>query len=170
MCGFDCLQLHSRGAKFAVDTNLPTFADVTAASRVHFRNHASHTTRKYLLETMGGGVAMFDFNLDGLLDLFFVNGAAIDDPMPAGTNPDKSDPRFWNRLYRNNGDGTFTDVTEEAGVKGHSYGMGVAAGDYDNDGHQDLYVTNYGKNILFHNNGDGTFTDVTDKAGVGGVG
>lgn len=109
---------------------------------------------------------MFDSTGDGNLDLFFVNGAALRDPMPMGKMPDKSDPRYWNRLYRNKGDGTFVDVTEKAGVKGHSFGMGVATGDYDNDGRQDIYVTNYGRNILYHNNGDGTFTDVTEKAGV----
>jgi len=75
-------------------------------------------------------------------------------------------PKFWNRLYRNNGDGTFTDVTEKAGVKGHSYGMGVAVADYDNDGRPDIYVTNYGANILYHNNGDGTFSDVTARAAL----
>ena len=119
---------------------------------------------------MVGGVAMLDYNKDGHLDLFFVNGAALADPMTAGQQPDKRDPRFWNRLYRNNGDGTFTDVTESAGVRGHSYGMGVAVADYDNDGWPDLYVTNVGRNILYHNNGDGTFTDVTEKAGVAGGG
>ena len=111
---------------------------------------------------------MFDYDGDGRLDLFFVNGAALDDPMPTGKEPDKRDPRFWNRLYHNNGDGTFTDVTEKAGVQGHSYGMGVAVGDFDNDGRPDLYVTNFGRNILYHNNGDGTFTDVTQRAGVAG--
>ena len=111
---------------------------------------------------MVGGVAMLDYNKDGRLDLFFVNGAALADPMTASQRPDKSDSGFWNRLYRNNGDGTFTDVTEAAGLRGHSYGMGVAVGDYDNDGWPDLYVTNVGRNILYHNNGDGTFTDVTE--------
>src|SRR5712692_4980646 len=148
----------------------PAFADITPRSRVRFQNESSRTSRKYLLETMTGGAAMFDFDGDGRLDLFFVNGAALEGPMPAGKLPDKSDPRFWNRLYRNNGDGTFTDVTEKAGVAGRGYGMGVAVGDYDNDGRADLYVTNYGENILYHNNGDGTFTDVTRKAGVGGGG
>jgi enediyne biosynthesis protein E4 len=119
---------------------------------------------------MVGGIAMLDFDGDGLLDLFFVNGAALLDPMPPGIQPDKSDPRYWNRLYRNNGDGTFTDATEKSGLQGKLYGMGVAVGDYDNDGHPDLYVTNVGNNILYHNNGDGTFTDVTDKAGVGAGG
>ncbi len=119
---------------------------------------------------MVGGVAMIDYDGDGRQDLYFVNGAALADPMPAGRQPDKSDARFWNRLYHNNGDGTFTDVTQKAGVRGHSYGMGAAVGDYDNDGRPDLYVTNYGRNILYHNNGDGTFTDVTAKAGVAGGG
>ncbi len=113
---------------------------------------------------------MLDYDNDGWLDLFFVNGASIQDPMPRGATVDKSAPRFWNRLYRNNRDGTFTDVTENAGMKGHSYGMGVATGDYDNDGNVDLLVTNLGGNILYHNNGDGTFTDVTAKAGVAGAG
>ena len=131
-----------------------------------FKNEASLTAQKYLLESMCGGVAMLDYDGDGWLDLFFVNGAAIEDPMPAGKMPDKCDPRYWNRLYHNNRDGTFTDVTQVAGVRGHSYGMGVAVGDYDNDGRPDLYVTNFGRNILYHNNGDGTFTDVTEKAGV----
>ncbi|MBM3785683.1 MAG: VCBS repeat-containing protein [Acidobacteria bacterium] len=94
---------------------------------------------------MGSGVAMFDYDNDGRLDLFLVKSAALADPMPAGREPDKSDQRFWNRLFHNNGDGTFTDVTERAGLQGHSYGMGVAAGDYDNDGHSDLYVTNFGR-------------------------
>ena len=149
---------------------LPTFSDVTAPSGVKFRNEASLTSQKYLPESMTGGVAMLDYDGDGWLDLFFVNGAALEDPMPAGKQPDKSDPRYWNRLYHNNHDGTFTDVTEKAGVRGHSYGMGVAAGDYDNDGRPDLYVTNLGRNILYHNNGDGTFTDITEKAGVAGGG
>jgi hypothetical protein len=146
--------------------NLPVFADVTAKSGVNFHCNPSKTSEKYLIETMVGGVAMLDYDGDGRLDLFFVNGAALQDKIPPGKDPDKSDPKFWNRLYHNNGDGTFTDVTEKAGVKGHSYGMGVAVGDYDNDGRPDIYVTNYGRNILYHNNGDGTFTDVTDKAGV----
>jgi hypothetical protein len=149
---------------------LPVFVDVSGKCGVSFKNEASHTQAKYLVETMLGGVAMFDYNGDGRLDLFFVNGAALANLDPHGKGPDKSDPRYWNRLYRNNGDGTFTDVTEQAGVRGHSYGMGAAVGDYDNDGHPDLYVTNYGRNILYHNNGDGTFTDVTDKAGVAGGG
>jgi hypothetical protein len=146
------------------------FEDVTTKSGIRFKQEASRTSQKYLPETMVGGVAMFDYDNDGWLDLFFVNGAKLLDPMPHGATPDKSDPRFWNRLYRNNRDGTFTDVTEKAGLQGHFYGMGVATGDYDNDGNVDLLVTNLGGNILYHNNGDGTFSDVTAKAGVGGSG
>ena len=148
----------------------PQFEDATASAKVNFRNQASHTSHKYLPESMGGGVASFDFDGDGRLDLFFVNGAALSDPMPPGKVPDKTDPKYWNRLYKNNGDGTFTDVTEQAGLKGDGYGMGVAVGDYDNDGHADVYVTNLGHNTLYHNNGDGTFTDVSETAGVAGSG
>src|SRR5882672_7205953 len=101
------------------------FEEVAAKSGVLFHHAASKTSQKYLPETMGSGVAMLDYNNDGLLDLFFVNGAALQDPMVAGSSPDKSDPRYWNRLYRNNGDGTFTDVTETARLRGEGYGMGV---------------------------------------------
>jgi hypothetical protein len=146
------------------------FEDVTAKSGIRFQHQASRTSRKYLPESMGAGVAIFDYDNDGWLDLFFVNGAKLQDPMPRGSSPDKSDPRYWNRLYHNNRDGTFTDITEKAGLQGRLYGMGVATGDYDNDGNVDLLVTNLGGNILYHNNGDGTFTDVTAKAGVGGSG
>jgi hypothetical protein len=145
------------------------FTDVTAKIGIDFVHANSPTSNKYLIETMGGGVALLDYDNDGRLDVFFTNGARLDDPMPAGGAPDKSDPRFWNRLYHQNADGTFTDVTERAGVSGkpqNYYGMGVAVGDYDNDGFDDLYVTNYGGNTLYHNNGDGTFADVTNRAGV----
>jgi hypothetical protein len=122
---------------------------------------------------MGGGVALFDYDNDGRLDIFFTNGALLSDPMPEGKLPDKSDKKFWNRLYHQNADGTFTDVTERAGLTGVPqgyYSMGVAVGDYDNDGFEDLYVTGFGGNVLYHNNGNGTFTDVTEKAGVKGGG
>jgi hypothetical protein len=155
---------------FFAPANLPTFSDVTSKAKVGFKNEASHTGQKYLPETMGGGVAILDYDNDGRMDLFFVNGAALQDPMSSGSLPDKSDPRYWDRLYHNNGDGTFTDVTESAGVKGHYYGMGVAIGDYDNNGYPDIYITGFGGNTLYHNNGNGTFTDVTKKAGTGGGG
>jgi hypothetical protein len=145
------------------------FADVTTTAGIDFEQHNSATSNKYLIETMGGGVALLDYDGDGRLDAFFTNGAKIDDPMPPGKLPDKSERAFWNRLYHQNADGTFADVTEKAGVTGmpqNRYGMGVAVGDYDNDGFEDMYVTNYGGNTLYHNNADGTFTDVTTRAEV----
>jgi len=149
---------------------LPQFIDVTSALGLHFQNQASHTSRKYLPETMGAGVALFDFDNDGRLDIFAGNGAPLTDPTPKGTIPQKTGPKYWNRLYHQTQDGTFEDVTERAGLQGTGYGMGVAVGDYDNDGYEDLYVTAFGGNKLYHNNGDGTFSDVTEKAGVGGSG
>jgi enediyne biosynthesis protein E4 len=136
---------------------------------VNFVLRNSPTTRKYLIETMPGGVALLDFNNDGLLDIFLVNAGRMRDPMLPPYSFDRRDPAYWNRLYRQNKDGSFTDVTQQAGLSNAgdtNYGMGVAVGDYDNDGYPDIYVTNFGKNILYHNNGNGTFTDVTAKAGV----
>jgi hypothetical protein len=149
------------------------FTDATAALGLDFRHENSATSNKYLVETMGGGVALLDYDNDGRLDVFFTNGARIDDPQPTGKEPDKSERKYWNRLYRQTTDGKFVDVTEKAGLSGvpqNYYGMGVAVADYDNDGFEDLYVTNYGRNTLYHNNGDGTFTDVTKRAGVGASG
>jgi len=146
------------------------FVDVTTKAHVSFVGQASHTSKKYLLETIGSGVALFDYDNDGLLDIFFVNGAAIADPTPKGTIPQKTAPKYWNRLFHQKKDGTFEDVTEKAGLQGVGYGMGVAAADYDNDGNEDLYVTAYGGNRLYHNNGDGTFSDVTEKSGTSGSG
>src|SRR5580692_613126 len=146
------------------------FTDVTSSLGVSFHHLASHTSKKYLIETMGSGVALFDYDNDGRLDIFFVNGAPLTDPTPKGTIPQKTGPRYWNRLYHQKSDGTFEDVTEKAGLQGVGYGMGVAVGDYDNDGYEDLFVTAYGGNRLYHNNGNGTFTDVTEAAGVGGSG
>jgi hypothetical protein len=143
-----------------------TFTDITASAKINFKHDGSPTAAKYLLETMGGGVAIFDYDNDGRMDLFFTNGALIKDPMPKAAMPDKRDPRFWNRLYHQNPDGTFEELTEKAGLKGEGFSLGVAAADYDNDGFVDLYVTGYGENHLYHNNGDGTFTDVTKKLGV----
>jgi hypothetical protein len=146
--------------------------DITAETKIDFTLENSPTPSKYLPETMGGGVALFDYDNDGRLDVYFVNGASLAAPMK-GKSPDKSNPKFWNRLFHQNADGTFTDVTEKAGLTGmpqNRYGMGVAAGDFDNDGYEDLYVTNYGANTLYRNNGDGTFTDVTERAGVAASG
>ncbi len=140
---------------------------------IDFLLQNSPTARKFLIETMPGGVALFDYNNDGLLDIFLMNGGKITEGLHAPENFERSNPRYWNRLYRQNRDGSFADVTQAAGLANAgngNYGMGVAVGDYDNDGNADLYVTSYGKNILYHNNGDGTFTDVTAKAGVAGGG
>jgi len=146
------------------------FVDTTSALGIRFQYLASHTSKKYLPETMGSGVALFDYDNDGKLDIFLVNGAPLSDPTPKGTIPQKTGPQYWNRLFHQKPDGTFEDVTEKAGLQGVGYGMGVAVGDYDNDGYEDLYVTALGSNKLYHNNGNGTFTDVTEKAGVAGNG
>ena len=137
----------------------PRFVDVTASSGISFRHIHGGTGKKYFVETMGAGCAFLDYNNDGRLDAFAVNGGAL---------PGYKGERPLNRLYRNEGGGRFSDVTEAAGVGVTAYGMGCCAGDYDNDGYEDLYVTCYGPNSLFHNNGDGTFTEVGRKAGVAG--
>ncbi|MGO4880924.1 MAG: CRTAC1 family protein [Bryobacteraceae bacterium] len=138
-----------------------TFEEIAARAGVHFKIDSSPTPQRHQPETMPGGVALFDYNGDGYLDIYFVNGA----DMPSLA---KRGPQYRNRLYRNNGNLTFTDVTEKSGLAGAGYGIGVAVGDYDNDGRPDLFVSNVNGNQLFHNNGDGTFTDVTRKAGVSG--
>jgi hypothetical protein len=116
---------------------------------------------------MAAEVAWLDYDGDGYIDLFFVNGAALEDPMQPGKAADKSDSRYWNRLYRNTGHGTFVDVTERSGLRGDGYGMGVAVADYDNDGRPDLYVTGFGGSHLYHNEASGTFKDVTRATGTG---
>jgi enediyne biosynthesis protein E4 len=143
-----------------------TFTDIKAQTGVNFKHSASKTPLKYLLETMGAGVAIFDYDNDGRMDLFFTNGALLKDPIQKDEIPDKSEPKYWNRLFQQKPDGTFTDVTERAGVKGVSYSMGTAAADYDNDGYCDLFVSGYREDRLYHNNGDGTFTDVTSKLSI----
>src|SRR5713101_6346163 len=140
------------------------FTDVTAALGLRFQYMSSHTPNHYLPETMGAGVALFDYDNDGRLDIFLVNGAPLADPTSKGSIPQKTGPKYWNRLFHQKQDGTFEDVTEKAGLQGVGYGMGVAVGDYDNDGFEDLYVTAYGSNKLYHNNGDGTFADVIQPA------
>ena len=137
------------------------FEEIAQRAGLDFLSNSSPTPNKNQPETMVAGVALFDYDNDGYLDVYLVNGAAI-------PSLKKEGPAYWNRLYHNNRDGTFTDVTAKAGVAGAGYGMGVAVGDYNNDGWPDLYVVNVTKNQLFRNNHDGTFTDVTDEAGVGG--
>jgi hypothetical protein len=150
------------GIALAVSSTGPIlFENAAARAGIDFVSNSCRTPNKNQPETMVAGVALLDYDRDGYPDLYFVNGAAI-------PSLNKEGPSYWNRLYHNNQDGTFTDVTAKAGVAGTGYGMGVAVGDYDNDGWPDLYVVNVTKNQLFHNNHDGTFTDVTDRAGVGG--
>jgi hypothetical protein len=137
---------------------LPTFTDEAQRAGLTFRFDNGHKGIATILEESGPGCALLDYDGDGWLDIYLLNGR---DLYGRGR-------QARNALYHNNGDGTFTDVTEKAGVPGTGYGIGVAVGDYDNDGHPDIYISQWGKNCLYHNNGDGTFTDVTERAGVGG--
>ena len=140
-----------------------TFVDVARTAGLNDQTiYGGEHKNKYLLETTGCGVAFYDYDNDGWLDIFLVNGWRLEG-FPAGQEP-------TSHLFKNNRDGTFTDVTAKAGLSHHGWGQGVCVGDYDNDGFDDLFVSYFGKNVLYHNNGDGTFTDVTDKAGVGGNG
>lgn len=143
---------------------LPTFADITEASGVRFKHSVGDSELSNIVEGTGPGGALFDYDGDGWLDIYFVSGC---------WHPDTSDSRgrslrgrLFNALYRNNHDGTFSDVSRKAGVADGGYGMSATAADYDDDGDLDLYVLNYGANVLYRNNGDGTFTDVTQEAGL----
>jgi len=137
------------------------FQDVAAEAGVSFVLENSPTDHKHLIETMPGGVAVFDYDGDGRPDLYFTNGADI-------PSLEKSSAKYWNRLYRNEGNWKFRDVTEQAGVAGAGYSMGAAVGDFDNDGHPDLFVAGVNRNQLFRNLGNGRFEDVTAKAGIAG--
>jgi hypothetical protein len=137
------------------------FVDIAASAGIHFRHTSGASGRLYLADVLGSGCGMFDFDGDGRVDLFLVNSSRL----PGFTEKGP----FFPALYHNRGDGTFEDVTQRAGLAVDCYGMGCAVGDYDSDGHPDLYLTAWGKNRLFRNNGDGTFTDVTGRAGVGGA-
>ena len=142
---------------------LPTFEEIPPSlSGITWTHTAGKSAAKHLPETSGAGCAFLDYDNDGWMDIYLVNSGKADFYDPP--HP------LRNVLYRNNRDGTFTDVTDKAGVGGGGYGMGVAVGDYDGDGLPDIYVTQFGHNILYHNNGDGTFTDVTAKAGVAAAG
>ena len=146
-------------ADAAADDGPIRFRDVTAQSGIDFVHTHGGSGRKYIVETVTAGLALFDYDNDGKTDIYFLNGRPLTGTKAAGQ------PK--NHLYRNLGGMKFKDVTDQAGVGGGAgFGLGVCVGDYDNDGYQDLYVSNYGENILYHNNGDGTFSDVTRKAGV----
>lgn len=134
------------------------FTSVTKDAGIQFRHFNGATGQKHLVETMGGGTAFFDYNNDDYLDIYLVNGAPLTENTP-GVQP-------TNQLYKNNGNGTFTDVTLHAGVGDTGYGIGCCVADYDNDGNRDLFVTNFGKNVLYRNNGDGTFSDVSQQVGI----
>jgi len=148
LCAFSYVQANDR----------IVLRDVTKETGITFTHTDGGCGRRYIMETVSAGLALFDYNGDGDIDIYFLNGAPLE-----GT---KCDMAPKNGLYRNEGGWRFTDVTEEAGVGDTGYGLGVAVGDYDNDGDLDIYLNNYGTNVLYRNNGDGTFTDVTEKAGV----
>jgi hypothetical protein len=135
------------------------FREVASSAGLDFTLENHPTERKHLIETMAGGVAVFDYDGDGRPDIFFTNGAAV-------PSLEKTGPRDWNRLYRNLGGMKFRDVTEQAGLAGAGYAIGAAAADYDNDGHVDLFVGGVRRNFLYRNRGDGTFEDVTARAGI----
>jgi enediyne biosynthesis protein E4 len=142
---------------------VPWFTEVAQRSGLAaFRDTCGSAVKDYLVETIGSGVALFDYNNDGLLDVLLVNGSTLE------ILHDPSLPRTSSRLFRNNGDGTFTDVTKSSGLVNQGWGMGVAVADFDNDGHADVFITNYGANALFRNNGNGTFTNITREAGLEG--
>ena len=134
------------------------FTDVTEESGITFQHEDGRSYKKYFVETLGSGVALFDYDNDNDIDIYLVNGTNLDSPDAV--------PDAMNRLYQNDGTGHFVDVTEISGVGDRGYGAGVCVGDYDNDGWLDLYVTNFWENVLYRNNGDGTFTNRTAEAGV----
>ena len=166
LCGFAAIftlatvSLVSNASRTARIGGPPVESPIRFAFRpIDFRLDTSETLERHEPEAMGGGVAVFDYNNDGRPDIFFANGADI-------RTLKKNGPKYWNRLFRNDGNGVFTDVTEQAGLKGIGFDVGVAIGDYDNDGNEDIFLSGVYRNTLYHNNGDGTFTDVTVEAGL----
>jgi len=149
-------------AKKNVPAGISSFADVTRAAGLDFHLTCGSLEKRFITESMCGGIAVFDYDNDGWMDIFLVNGSTLDDMRAGKCHPSK--------LYRNNHDGTFTDVTTKSGLGHCGWGFGAAVGDYDNDGWEDLYITYLDGAVLYHNNGDGTFTDVTSKANVGNSG
>jgi enediyne biosynthesis protein E4 len=151
------------GQPILAQNSQPWFIDaVEKAGLSSFRETCGSSVKDYLVETLGSGVALFDYNNDSLIDIFLVNGSSFEHL----SNPNL--PPTSSRLFRNNGDGTFTDVTKESGLINQGWGVGVTVGDYDNDGYRDVFITNFGTNALFHNNGNGTFTNVTKESGLEG--
>jgi enediyne biosynthesis protein E4 len=172
---FACVSLtvesHQDAAQKQTAKSIAYFTDVAKKSGLTMRNtFGGVTTKKYIIETTGTGVAIFDADNDGWPDIFIVNGTKLEEKTSAAKTGKGAEAAPSNHLYHNNHDGTFTDITRKAGLVHTGWGQGVCVGDYDNDGWPDLYVTYYGKNVLYHNNGDGTFTDVSEKAGVAGTG
>ncbi len=141
----------------------PGFVDAAPRSAISYKSNNSPASRKYFPKPMCGGIALFDFDNDGRMDLFFTNGAQLPELR-------KTDPSYYNCLLKQRADGTFEDVTAKAGLAGANldFNFGVAVGDYDNDGYEDLFICSAGRNVLYHNNGNGTFTDVTAESGIGG--
>ncbi len=160
-CRF-ALLLYIPLALVAVETIAPiTFEDIAISAGIRFMTRNSPTPQKNQPEAMVAGVAILDYDGDGYNDIYFVNGGGMPSLRRDG-------PEFHNRLFHNDGNLTFTDVTAKSGLEGEGYGMGVAVGDYDNDGRPDIYLSSLTRNQLFHNNGNGTFTDATMRAGVPG--
>ena len=158
-----CLLVAAVSARPAQPGKRPGFVDVAPRSKISYKTNNSSLGRKYFIQPMCGGIALFDFDNDGRMDLFFTNGAHL-------PSMKKTDPSYYNCLLHQRTDGTFEDVTVKAGLTGEhlDYNFGVAAGDYDNDGYEDLFICSAVRNVLYHNNGDGTFTDVTAESGIGG--
>jgi enediyne biosynthesis protein E4 len=147
------------------ETSGVSFQDVTNQAGIQDVIISGDKKKNYVLEVNGSGVCWFDYNNDGYMDLYLVNGSTLEQLQHKSATP----PGEHNHLYRNNGNGTFTEATESAGVGGSGWGFACAAADYDNDGRTDLLVTTFGPNILYHHNGDGTFTDISARSGLAGA-